>query len=157
MKSGKQLMAWVLLVVAATTVDHCEATCAATTDCPVGDFCEVILCQPCSTGYYRSSEAQTECTACAPGYYTDDPTESCKACEAGKYQENTARSTCITCGIGFYSHSKDASTKCNECNTGQYQDDAGQSTCKECLAGMSSSSHLLRWFPNTLPGFHGCS
>jgi hypothetical protein len=84
--------------------------------CPAGyktaGFAKSVNCTACDDGYI-SSAGNTTCSACPPGYYTEDNTV-CKPCQIAFYNPSEGQGACIPCP-GGRSTAVQAATLLDQC------------------------------------------
>lgn len=86
--------------------------------CPPGYSCSTtsVLPTACTTGQYQNLMAQTSCSSCPSGYFTDKTgSQTCTICPAGYYCASLTAAPVI-CGLGTYSYV--GSTACSSCMEG---------------------------------------
>jgi len=99
----------------ADSVDDCLLTC------PAGQEDNNNVCEPCSIGFYKSTEGSTKCTKCKAGFITAKlGAESVTDCTIGDCQPGTYRKT---------------DNSCEKCAKGTYQDKQWQTQCITCPTG----------------------
>lgn len=115
---------------------------------------EVDVCEPCATGYYKTTLTNEPCTACASGYSTafgaSDSVDSCEPCAAGTYlTEISGVRTCVACPSNSVSlPGSDGQVECKcapgftgsnlvctECEIGKYKPSEGSQPCLVCPDG----------------------
>lgn len=95
-------------------------------------------CSPCGLGMYSVSPSRV-CEQCPQGTFWDNVSTAntaCTACPPGKYSDFKS-SLCYPCPPGHYSNPPNVG--CTPCGPGQYADTGSQSRCKDCPAGNFSN------------------
>ena len=79
------------------------------------------ICQACPPGSSTANLASaTECTACAPGYYSNATGSAvCTACWPGSFAAQPNSTLCIACPVNTFSNSS-ARSFCEGCEVDQY-------------------------------------
>ena len=115
----------------------------------------------CQSG--PTSECETSCAACPPGYYKDWKGEgACLTCAAGKFSSDTARySDCVLCSAGKYSGSVGAADEsmCQDCPSRSHSL-PGASSLGACLCnpGYTGTNGACSACPSgTYKSFNGSS
>ncbi|XP_075050295.1 uncharacterized protein LOC142121503 [Mixophyes fleayi] len=95
----------------------------------------------------------TECTACSPGTYSNNDTESCYCCSSG-FCTNTL--DCLSCASGFY-QPQTSQVTCLPCPRGFYANTTGSVTCQSCQPGYFSNETASKFCPPCGKGFFASS
>ncbi|XP_063807804.1 laminin subunit alpha-like [Pseudophryne corroboree] len=91
----------------------------------------------------------TECTACPPGAFPNNDTESCFCCSSGSC---TNTSECLPCASGYYQPQSTQAT-CLPCPRGFYTNSTGSVMCQSCQAGFFSNETASMFCPPCEKGF----
>ena len=110
-----------------------------------------------SSGKYQSSEGQSSCidcppgyscpvnsmdkVVCDPGYVSEAKAAVCDPCPGGKYQPNSGQSECLECEAGY--ECPPGSIDQNICVAGTYSE-LGAASCAQCDAGRSTNGRTAQ-------------
>ena len=87
-------------------------------------------CTSCAPGFYSTDAGASSCAPCAPGFYSQETgATTCSACDAGRYSDAPGATTCHACSTNADSLS---GTNCS-CNAGYFG--KGSVHCTACAAG----------------------
>jgi len=87
----------------------------------LGGSIELDTCKDCPDGFYQSTQASIECTACANGKFGDAAQQtaisSCKDCIKGTYLDQLGQSMCKDCLAGKFGDAEGATSisSCTKC------------------------------------------
>ena len=101
------------------------------------------LCRTCPLGFTTenfTSSALSVCSACYPGYYSEDPSKACQLCPMGYYSNIMKSNNCTFCPSGYTFHDPPA-ISCVGCEPGQYGNftvNQMERTCSVCIGGKHS-------------------
>ena len=140
-------------------------------DCAVGT--ELMLCQKCELGAFKSVRGDGACDLCDRGLYQDEPGQTgCKTCQVGQEAPDFGQHMCNECRVGYHTN-KTGTAECDACPSGTIGKvksepietmnrtaDEGATVCLPCTKGFSSSkgsvpqnasSECMRCEPGTYP------
>ena len=132
---------WGNVTGAANVSTGCPYNCSAYWPCPVGYYVSRAgcggpnppTCGTCAAGSYALA---TACSACAPGYYQNNPAQpSCAPAPAGAYQSAIGATGYSFCPAGTY-QSAAGSTFCAFCAAGKYPLNTSSGVCTACPASL---------------------
>ena len=114
----------------------------------VADSTAVSLdCQPCATGTYQDTSAQTACDACPSNSDSAEGSDAITDCVCVQTFVGPNGGLCELCAVGFFCSGGETSTQCRLHSSSQVG--AGSETDCQCLPGFYSTAEGL--LCNTCP------
>eukprot|EP00162_Nutomonas_longa_P014708 comp22070_c0_seq1/m.51091 comp22070_c0_seq1/g.51091 ORF comp22070_c0_seq1/g.51091 comp22070_c0_seq1/m.51091 type:complete len:691 (-) comp22070_c0_seq1:84-2156(-) len=122
----------------------CPAGTFETSVSSLGDDVPLVLCQPCSPGYFSSAPGSTACSPCAPGSFAPAfNATACEQCPAGSISPRSAAKSCDLCGDAQF-QPEQGKTKCESCPAGKIaigkRDSISSCVCPDGYLAASSTS-----------------